>query len=34
MTLRFGGWEIDLLDCGTIELPAEALGPDFDEPRA
>ena len=28
MTLRFGGWEIDLLDCGTIELPAAALGPE------
>lgn len=28
MTLRFGGWEIDLLDCGSIELPAAALGPE------
>jgi len=28
VTLRFGGWEIDLLDCGSIELPAAALGPE------
>ena len=33
MTLRYGGWEIDLLDCGTIALPAEALGPDVDGPQ-
>lgn len=33
MTLRSGGWEIDLLDCGTIALPAEALGPGVDGPR-
>jgi glyoxylase-like metal-dependent hydrolase (beta-lactamase superfamily II) len=32
VTLRFGGWEIDLLDCGTIPLPAEALGPGVDGP--
>jgi glyoxylase-like metal-dependent hydrolase (beta-lactamase superfamily II) len=28
VTQRFGGWEIDLLGCGSIELPAAALGPD------
>jgi glyoxylase-like metal-dependent hydrolase (beta-lactamase superfamily II) len=33
VTLRHGGWQIDLLDCGTIALPAEALGPDVDGPR-
>jgi glyoxylase-like metal-dependent hydrolase (beta-lactamase superfamily II) len=32
VTLRYGGWEIELLDCGAIELPAEALGPAFDAP--
>ena len=31
MTLRHGGWGVDLLDCGAIELPGEALGPDFGE---
>ena len=31
MTLRHGGWDIDLLHCGGIELPGEALGPDFGE---
>ncbi|HEY3614836.1 MAG TPA: MBL fold metallo-hydrolase [Gaiellales bacterium] len=33
MTQRFGGWQIDLLDCGTIALPAAALGPDVEEPH-
>ncbi len=32
MTLRYGGWEIQLLDCGSLDLPAEALGPGFDDP--
>jgi glyoxylase-like metal-dependent hydrolase (beta-lactamase superfamily II) len=32
VTLRYGGWEIELLDCGAIELPGEALGPAFDAP--
>ena len=31
MTLRSGGWSIELLDCGAIELPGEALGPEFGE---
>jgi glyoxylase-like metal-dependent hydrolase (beta-lactamase superfamily II) len=29
--LSHGGWVVDLLDCGAIELPGEALGPDFGE---
>ena len=29
MTLRCGGWEIELLACGEIELPGEALAPHF-----
>jgi glyoxylase-like metal-dependent hydrolase (beta-lactamase superfamily II) len=33
VTLRYGGWEVDLLDCGTIPLPAEALGPDVEGPK-
>lgn len=32
MTLHYGGWEIDQLDCGSLDLPAEALGPGFDDP--
>jgi glyoxylase-like metal-dependent hydrolase (beta-lactamase superfamily II) len=32
VTQRFGGWEIDLLDCGAIELPAAALGPEATGP--
>ena len=32
VTLRYDGWEIDLLDCGSLDLPAEALGPGFDDP--
>lgn len=32
MTLRYGGWEILPLDCGSLDLPAEALGPGFDDP--
>jgi glyoxylase-like metal-dependent hydrolase (beta-lactamase superfamily II) len=32
VTLRYGGWEIQLLDCGSLDLPAEALGPGFDDP--
>jgi glyoxylase-like metal-dependent hydrolase (beta-lactamase superfamily II) len=31
VTLRQGGWDVDLLHCGAIELPGEALGPDFPE---
>ena len=31
MTLRHGGWDVDLLHCGAIELPGEALGPEFGE---
>jgi len=34
VTLRYGGWEIQLLDCGAIDLPAEALGPGFDDPTS
>jgi glyoxylase-like metal-dependent hydrolase (beta-lactamase superfamily II) len=33
VTLRHGGWQIDLLDCGTIALPAEAVSPELDGPR-
>ena len=29
MTLRFGGWDVEPLMCGSIELPGEALGPGF-----
>jgi glyoxylase-like metal-dependent hydrolase (beta-lactamase superfamily II) len=29
VTLSYGGWEVEPLDCGAIELPGEALGPDF-----
>lgn len=29
MTLRCAGWEIELLRCGEIEHPGEALGPHF-----
>jgi glyoxylase-like metal-dependent hydrolase (beta-lactamase superfamily II) len=29
VTLRHGGWDVELLECGAIELPGEALGPDF-----
>jgi glyoxylase-like metal-dependent hydrolase (beta-lactamase superfamily II) len=32
VTLRYGGWEIEQLDCGALDLPAEALGPGFDDP--
>jgi glyoxylase-like metal-dependent hydrolase (beta-lactamase superfamily II) len=32
VTLRYGGWEIEPLDCGTLDLPADALGPGFDDP--
>lgn len=32
MSLRYGGWEIELLDCGAIELPGEAIGPAFETP--
>ncbi len=32
MSLHYGGWQIELLDCGSIELPGEALGPIFEEP--
>ena len=32
MTLRQGGWSVDLLGCGAIELPGNAIGPAFDEP--
>ncbi len=32
MTLQFGEWQVDLLDCGSLELPGDALGPIFDEP--
>jgi glyoxylase-like metal-dependent hydrolase (beta-lactamase superfamily II) len=31
VTLRHGGWDVDLLECGAIELPGEALGPEFEE---
>ena len=31
MTLHHGGWNVELLDCGAIELPGEALGPAFGE---
>jgi glyoxylase-like metal-dependent hydrolase (beta-lactamase superfamily II) len=31
VTLRQGGWDVDLLACGAIELPGEALGPGFGE---
>jgi glyoxylase-like metal-dependent hydrolase (beta-lactamase superfamily II) len=29
VTLRYGGWDVEPLDCGVIELPGEALGPGF-----
>jgi glyoxylase-like metal-dependent hydrolase (beta-lactamase superfamily II) len=31
VTLQHGGWSVELLDCGAIELPGEALGPAFGE---
>jgi glyoxylase-like metal-dependent hydrolase (beta-lactamase superfamily II) len=31
VTLHYGGWNVELLACGAIELPGEALGPEFDE---
>jgi glyoxylase-like metal-dependent hydrolase (beta-lactamase superfamily II) len=32
VTLRHGGWQIELLDCGSIELQGDALGPAFADP--
>ena len=29
MTLTIGEWQVELLDCGLLELPGEAIGPVF-----
>jgi glyoxylase-like metal-dependent hydrolase (beta-lactamase superfamily II) len=34
VTLTHGGWEIEPLDCGSLDFPAAALGPGFDDPTA
>jgi glyoxylase-like metal-dependent hydrolase (beta-lactamase superfamily II) len=33
VTLRQGGWEIDLLECGSVQLPAAAIGPGAEGPQ-